>query len=114
MKSKSSPDTPKPPRLRVGLKDVSREEFAAAAQAQLGGHSVAELLRFKAELMHALTDYLTAQGWRPAEAAARCGVTETRIQALFQGDIDQFTIEALLAMLIATGQRVHITLETAA
>ncbi len=36
MKSKPSPATSKSPRLRVGLKDVSREEFAAAVNERLG------------------------------------------------------------------------------
>ena len=36
MKSKSSPATSKPPRLRVGLKDVNRDEFSAAVNERLG------------------------------------------------------------------------------
>ena len=37
MKSTPSHTTSKPPRLRVGLKDVSREEFSAALNTQLAG-----------------------------------------------------------------------------
>ena len=44
MKSTPSPITSKPPRLRVGLKDVSREEFAAAAQEKLGKQRVSIML----------------------------------------------------------------------
>lgn len=44
MKSTSSPATSKPPRLRVGLKDVSREEFSAAVNAQLGKQRVSIML----------------------------------------------------------------------
>jgi uncharacterized protein (DUF4415 family) len=44
MKSTPSPVTSKPPRLRVGLKDVSREEFAAAAQEKLGKQRVSIML----------------------------------------------------------------------
>ena len=44
MKSTHSPVTSKPPRLRVGLKDVSREEFAAAAQEKLGKQRVSIML----------------------------------------------------------------------
>ncbi len=40
MKSKPSPATSKPPRLRVGLKDVSREEFSAAVSERLGKQRV--------------------------------------------------------------------------
>ena len=35
MKSNSSPATSKPPRLRVGMRDVSQPEFAAAVREQL-------------------------------------------------------------------------------
>lgn len=44
MKSKSSSTTSKTPRLRVGLKDVSREEFAAAVQEKLGKQRVSIML----------------------------------------------------------------------
>jgi uncharacterized protein (DUF4415 family) len=44
MKSKSSPATSDSPRLRVGLKDVSREEFAAAVQETLGKQRVSIML----------------------------------------------------------------------
>ena len=44
MKSKRSRVTSKQPRLRVGLKDVNREEFAAAVQEKLGKHRVSIML----------------------------------------------------------------------
>lgn len=44
MKSTPSPVTSKSPRLRVGLKDVSRDEFAAAAQEKLGKQRVSIML----------------------------------------------------------------------
>ena len=44
MKSTRSPVTSKPPRLRVGLQDVGREEFAAAVQEKLGKQRVSIML----------------------------------------------------------------------
>ena len=44
MKSTLSPTTSKPPRLRVGLKDVNRDEFAAAVQEHLGKQRVSIML----------------------------------------------------------------------
>ena len=44
MKSTSSPATSKKPRLRVGLKDVSQEHFAAAVQERLGKQRVSIML----------------------------------------------------------------------
>ena len=44
MKSQSSLATSKAPRLRVGLKDVGREEFAAAVQEKLGKQRVSIML----------------------------------------------------------------------
>ena len=44
MKSKPSPATSKLPRLRVGLKDVSREQFSAAVNDSLGKQRVSIML----------------------------------------------------------------------
>ena len=44
MKSKSSAATSETPRLRVGLQDVSREQFAAAVQEKLGKQRVSIML----------------------------------------------------------------------
>lgn len=44
MKSTPSPATSKPPRLRVGLKDVTRDEFSAAVQERLGKQRVSIML----------------------------------------------------------------------
>ena len=44
MKSTPSPATSKQPRLRVGLKDVSRDEFSAAVQEKLGKQRVSIML----------------------------------------------------------------------
>ena len=44
MKSKPSPATSKSPRLRIGLKDVGREEFAAAVNERLGKQRVSIML----------------------------------------------------------------------
>ena len=44
MKLKPSPATSKPPRLRVGLKDVSRDEFSTAISKHLGKQRVSIML----------------------------------------------------------------------
>ena len=44
MKSTTSPATSKPHRLRVGLKDVTRDEFSAAVQERLGKQRVSIML----------------------------------------------------------------------
>ena len=44
MKTSNSSPTSKPPRLRVGLKEVSREEFAAAVDERLGKQRVSIML----------------------------------------------------------------------
>jgi uncharacterized protein (DUF4415 family) len=44
MKSTPSPATSKPPRLRVGLKDVDRAEFATAVRERLGKQRVSIML----------------------------------------------------------------------
>ncbi len=44
MKSTSSPTTSKSPRLRVGLKDITREDFTTAVNEHLGKQRVSIML----------------------------------------------------------------------
>jgi uncharacterized protein (DUF4415 family) len=44
MKSNSSPVTSKPPRLRIGMNDVSQPEFAAAVREHIGKQRVSIML----------------------------------------------------------------------
>ena len=70
-------------------------------------------LRARAELAQALAAVVQARGWTQAEAAQRCGVTQPRMNDLLRGRISRFSLDALVNMAVACGQRVRVALEAA-
>ena len=49
-------------------------------------------------------------GWTQAEAANRCGLTQPRINDLLRGRLSRFSLDALVNIAAALGQRVHVEL----
>lgn len=70
-------------------------------------------MRARAELAQALAALVLAQGLTQAEAAQRCGVTQPRMNDLLRGRISRFSLDALVNMAVACGQRVRMALEAA-
>lgn len=70
-------------------------------------------LRARAELMQQIAAIVKESGWTQAEAAARCGVTQPRINDLLRGRISRFSLDALVNIATAIGRRVHLELEPA-
>ena len=70
-------------------------------------------LRLRSELMDKITALVSDNGWKQAEAAARCGLTQPRISDLLRGRLSRFSLDALVNIASALGQRVHVELEAA-
>lgn len=70
-------------------------------------------LRVRSELMDKITALIEEHGWTQAEAAKHCGVTQPRINDLLRGRISRFSLDALVNIAAALGQRVHVELEAA-
>lgn len=70
-------------------------------------------LRVRSELMDKITALVEASGWTQIEAARHCGVTQPRINDLLRGRISRFSLDALVNIAAALGQRVHVELEAA-
>jgi len=68
-------------------------------------------LRARAEIMQQITAIIEEAGWKQAEAASHCGITQPRINDLLRGKISKFSLDALVNIASAIGRRVHITLE---
>ena len=68
-------------------------------------------LRLRSELMDKITALIRDNGWTQLEAAKRCSVTQPRINELFRGRISRFSLDALVNIASALGQRVHVELE---
>ena len=70
-------------------------------------------LRVRSELMDKISELITANGWTQVEAAAQCGLTQPRISDLLRGRISRFSLDALVNIAAALGQRVHVELAAA-
>jgi predicted XRE-type DNA-binding protein len=70
-------------------------------------------LRTRAALMQQIAAIVQKNGWTQTEAAARCGLTQPRINDLLRGRISRFSLDALVNIATAIGCRVHVELEPA-
>jgi len=70
-------------------------------------------LRMRAELMTQIAEIINASGWKQAEAAQHCGVTQPRINDLLRGRVSRFSLDALVNIATALGRRVHVALDAA-
>jgi predicted XRE-type DNA-binding protein len=67
----------------------------------------------RAELLRKLKTLVRAAGWTQVEAARRCGLTQARMNDLLQGRISKFSLDALVNIATALGQRVRLQLDAA-
>ncbi|MBV8630218.1 MAG: XRE family transcriptional regulator [Silvibacterium sp.] len=70
-------------------------------------------LRARAQLMEQIAGLISKKGWKQAEAAKRCGVTQPRINDLLRGRVSRFSLDALVNIATALGRRVHVQLKAA-
>lgn len=89
------------------------ESYASVWDALTDTPEEAANLRLRSELMGKISDLIRNSGWTQTEAAGRCGVTQPRINDLLRGRISRFSLDALVNIAAALGQRVHIELEAA-
>ena len=73
----------------------------------------AENLKTRADLMARIQVIIKAKGWKQAEAAAQCGLTQPRVNDLLRGRISRFSLDALVNIASALGQRVYLELKVA-
>lgn len=68
-------------------------------------------LQARAELIQQITAIIKAHDWKQADAATHCGVTQPRINDLLRGRVSRFSLDALVNIAAALGQRVHVQLK---
>ena len=64
----------------------------------------------RAELMRQIVAYIRRKGWTQTQAATQSGITQPRMNALFNNHIDQFSLDALVNIATALGRRITIKL----
>lgn len=95
------------------MSKAKTETFASVWDALVDDAQERANLRVRSELMSKLAAIVTAQGWTQTEAATRCGVTQPRINDLLRGRLSRFSLDALVNIAAALGQRVHVELHAA-
>ena len=89
------------------------ERFASVWDALADTAEEAANLKMRAELMRKIAALVQDSGWTQATAAEHCGITQPLINDLLRCRISRFSLDALVNVASALGQRVHVELETA-
>jgi predicted XRE-type DNA-binding protein len=95
------------------MSEETIQSFASVWDAIADTPEEAANLSLRSDLMDQITVILKEGGWTQAEAAARCGVTQPRINDLLRGRISRFSLDALVNIASALGRRVTIRLDAA-
>jgi predicted XRE-type DNA-binding protein len=89
------------------------QTFASVWDAIADTPAEAANLKLRSELMDQIAAIVVEQGWTQGDAAARCGVTQPRMNDLLRGRISRFSLDALVNIASALGLRVQLRLEAA-
>jgi predicted XRE-type DNA-binding protein len=104
----------KSPKKKMKSEKPAISTFADVWDAIADTPEEAANLRLRSELMDKIETLIRANGWTQAEAAARCGVTQPRMNDLLRGRISRFSLDALVNIASALGRRVTVHLNDAA
>jgi predicted XRE-type DNA-binding protein len=85
----------------------SQKRFADAFDALFEPKEAANL-KARAELMDEIVEIVAKQKLTQAQAAARCGISQPRMNDLLKGHIEKFSLDALFNIATALGRRVTI------
>ena len=96
------------------MSQTKTESFASVWDAIADTAQEAANLRVRSELMSKLAGIVERNRWTQTEAAKRCGITQPRINDLLRGRLSRFSLDALVNIAAALGQRVHVELDDAA
>ena len=95
------------------MSDLEIKTFASVWDAIADTPAEAANLRLRSELMDQISTFVAEQGWTQSVAAARCGVTQPRMNDLLRGRISRFSLDALVNIAAALGLRVQVRLDAA-
>ncbi|OPZ10384.1 MAG: hypothetical protein BWZ07_02680 [Alphaproteobacteria bacterium ADurb.BinA280] len=92
------------------FEDLGFEPEEAAALKAESQRRIADMLAIKDSLMAELAKWIEAEELTPTEAAALLGVTPTRLLDAVNNKSAQFTIDALVDMLVRAGKQVQVSI----
>ena len=71
---------------------------------------IAKKLAIKTQLMNSLTEWIAKEKLTQAKAANLLGVSRPRVSDVIRHQNSKFTVDALIDMVVRTGQPLHISL----
>lgn len=95
------------------MKKQKKQVFTNVWDAIAASPEEAANLELRYVLMEKIASIIKQNGWTQAEAAKRCGVSQPRVNDLLRGRIARFSVDALVNIAAALGQRVKVRLEAA-
>ena len=96
------------------MSELEGKRFANVWDAIADTPEEAANLTVRSDLMDEIEAIIRTNSWTQKEAAKRCGVTQPRINDLLRGRISRFSVDALVNIAAALGQKVRVSLEDAA
>jgi predicted XRE-type DNA-binding protein len=75
---------------------------------------MAEDMKLRSRLMMEIQEIIRHRQWAPAEAARQFGMTQPHLKDLLEGDIEKFTLDALVIAAVRAGLSVDIRVRDAA
>ena len=96
------------------MKKMRVDEFKNVWDAVADSPEEAANLGLRSELMDQIEAIIRENGWKQAEAAKRCGITQPRMNDLMRGRISRFSLDALVNIASKLGRKVTVRLDDAA
>lgn len=93
--------------------DLPNQTYSNVWDALEDTPEAAEHMKLKSGLMLALEQQIAAKSWTEEDAAQRMKISLLRMADLTQGEIDKFSLDELLDMLVGAGLRLHFTISEA-
>ena len=95
------------------LRRMEIERGANAGESLTGTVEDATHLALRSQLLLALGDAVIGWNLTPAEAAARLGITQSRLGNLLRGRVGKFSLDALVALSARIGLTVDLDIRVA-
>jgi predicted XRE-type DNA-binding protein len=87
---------------------VTRKRYANVFEALEKSPAVAANLSARADLLTQIEHFISKKGWTQTQAAQHCGISQPRVHELMSGQINKFSLDALVNIVTALGRRVQI------
>ena len=100
--------TPADGNIFVDLGFSADEAFILQKRAQ---KAIEEKTAIKMKLMETLEDWIKREDMKQSEVAIVLGVSSSRVSDVVKKKVDKFTIDALIDMLMRTGQKVSFSIK---